>query len=60
MASRESHPEVIAYSYELLNSLSTDNSNNWQRKSLTRGTADAVERPSPAYLLRAAGIDENT
>ena len=26
----------------------------------TRGTADAVERPSPAYLLRAARIDENT
>ena len=27
---------------------------------VTRSTADAVERPSPAYLLRAAGINENT
>ena len=26
----------------------------------TRSTADAVERPSPAYLLCAAWIDENT
>ena len=26
--------------------------------SLTRSTADAVERPSPANLLRSAGIDE--
>ena len=30
------------------------------RRLNTRSTADAVERPSPAYLLRAAGIDENT
>ena len=29
-------------------------------QKITRSTADAVERPSPAYLLRAAGIDENT